>query len=159
VYFLSHTFSQRSSFLTYRGIIKYLPPFVVKRVKLKSPLLQYWRLFIHHLAFSNSSDLFVAELLLYHISIHIERRFGSVKFAVGIFAIVQERRWSWSFTVICTDINTGVHCDGILLAFTLSPCRPQLHLFWSFSSHLQHPVSIRTHCSIVLPIPHLRGPI
>jgi len=49
-------------------------------------LFQYWRLFVHHLAFSNSSDLFVAELLLYSVAVHIERQFGSVKFAS--FALV-----------------------------------------------------------------------
>ncbi|KIJ69871.1 hypothetical protein HYDPIDRAFT_171835 [Hydnomerulius pinastri MD-312] len=42
---------------------------------------QYWRLLTHHLAFSNSSDLLLAELLLYGVGINIERQFGSVKFA------------------------------------------------------------------------------
>ncbi|KAH8118396.1 hypothetical protein DFH11DRAFT_1502788 [Phellopilus nigrolimitatus] len=41
----------------------------------------YWRLFIHHIAFSNSSELLLAEILLYNISIPIERLFGSAKFA------------------------------------------------------------------------------
>jgi len=47
---------------------------------------QYWRLLVHQLAFSNSSDLFVAELALYNVAVHIERQFGSVKFAS--FALV-----------------------------------------------------------------------
>ncbi|EKM79962.1 hypothetical protein AGABI1DRAFT_99583 [Agaricus bisporus var. burnettii JB137-S8] len=42
---------------------------------------QYWRLVTQYLAFQNSSDLFLAGLLLYNVGIHIERRFGSVKFA------------------------------------------------------------------------------
>ncbi|KAH9482308.1 Rhomboid-like protein 20 [Psilocybe cubensis] len=46
---------------------------------------QYWRLFIHHLAFSNSSDLLLAVLLLYNVGIHIERQFGSVKYASFVF--------------------------------------------------------------------------
>lgn len=47
---------------------------------------QYWRLFSHSLAFTNSSDLFIAEVLMYNVGIQIERYFGSVKFAS--FAIV-----------------------------------------------------------------------
>ncbi|KAL5527445.1 hypothetical protein ACEPAG_6236 [Sanghuangporus baumii] len=42
---------------------------------------QYWRLLIHHLAFSNSSELLLAEILLYNVSIPIERIFGSSKFS------------------------------------------------------------------------------
>jgi membrane associated rhomboid family serine protease len=44
---------------------------------------QYWRLFIHHLAYNNSSDLFLAELLFYNLGTTIERRFGSLKFSVS----------------------------------------------------------------------------
>jgi len=47
---------------------------------------QYWRLFLHHSAFSSSSDVFIAELLLYNAGVEIERQFGSVKFAS--FALV-----------------------------------------------------------------------
>ncbi|KAF4575236.1 hypothetical protein EYR40_005028 [Pleurotus pulmonarius] len=42
---------------------------------------QYWRLGLHHFAFSNSSDLFLALLVLYSTGVVIERRFGSIKFA------------------------------------------------------------------------------
>jgi len=42
---------------------------------------QYWRLSTHHFACANSSDLFLTELLLYNVAVHIERTFGSVKFA------------------------------------------------------------------------------
>lgn len=48
-------------------------------------LEQYWRLFVHHLACASSSDLFVVELLLYNAAVHIERAFGTVKYAVNIF--------------------------------------------------------------------------
>jgi len=47
---------------------------------------QYWRLATHHVAFSSSSDLLLAELLFYNVGINVERQFGSVKFAS--FAIV-----------------------------------------------------------------------
>ncbi|KAF7352293.1 DSC E3 ubiquitin ligase complex subunit 2 [Mycena venus] len=47
---------------------------------------QYWRLGVHHLAFSSSSELFIAEILLYNIGIQIERQFGTLKFAS--FAII-----------------------------------------------------------------------
>ncbi|KAF7967991.1 hypothetical protein HWV62_32403 [Athelia sp. TMB] len=42
---------------------------------------QYWRLLAHQLAFADSSDLFVAELVLWHVGVHVERQFGSLKYA------------------------------------------------------------------------------
>ncbi|KAJ7771042.1 hypothetical protein DFH07DRAFT_239395 [Mycena maculata] len=47
---------------------------------------QYWRLGVHHFAFSNSSDLFIAEIILYNIAVQIERQFGTLKFAS--FAVI-----------------------------------------------------------------------
>ncbi|KAK2465984.1 hypothetical protein APHAL10511_001625 [Amanita phalloides] len=47
---------------------------------------QYWRLFLHHLAFSNSTDLFIAEILFFNVGVPVERQFGSVKYAS--FAII-----------------------------------------------------------------------
>jgi hypothetical protein len=47
-------------------------------------LLQYWRLVVHHTAFSNSSELFVWELILYNIGIIIAWQFGGVKYAVSL---------------------------------------------------------------------------
>jgi len=41
---------------------------------------------VHHLAFSNSSDLFLGVVILYNVGVQIERQFGSVKFAS--FALV-----------------------------------------------------------------------
>lgn len=45
-------------------------------------LCQWWRLITSQLAFTNSSDLFLAELVLYNVSVTLERVFGSSKFAV-----------------------------------------------------------------------------
>jgi len=47
---------------------------------------QYWRLFSHHLACSSFSDLFITELIIFHVGVHIERLYGSVKFTS--FALV-----------------------------------------------------------------------
>ncbi|KIL70342.1 hypothetical protein M378DRAFT_156458 [Amanita muscaria Koide BX008] len=47
---------------------------------------QYWRLFLHHVAFSNSTDLFLAEVLLFNVGVLVERQFGSVKYAS--FAVI-----------------------------------------------------------------------
>ncbi|KAF9509859.1 hypothetical protein BS47DRAFT_1300897 [Hydnum rufescens UP504] len=40
---------------------------------------QYWRLLTHQLVVGNSSELLVLELLLYNVSLHIERSFGGPK--------------------------------------------------------------------------------
>lgn len=47
-------------------------------------LVQYWRFFGHHVVFSNSSELFLWELLVYNIGVSIERQFGCVKYAVRV---------------------------------------------------------------------------
>ncbi|KAJ7755862.1 hypothetical protein B0H16DRAFT_1539922 [Mycena metata] len=62
---------------------------------------QYWRLGAHHLAFSSSSDLFIAEILLYNISIPIERQFGTLKFA--------------SFAIISTLLATVLEFVSLIL--------------------------------------------
>ncbi|KAJ7865697.1 hypothetical protein B0H13DRAFT_2203301 [Mycena leptocephala] len=62
---------------------------------------QYWRLGVHHLAFSNSSELFIAEILLYNIGIPIERQFGTLKFA--------------SFTIISTLLATLLEFLSLIL--------------------------------------------
>ncbi|KAF7294165.1 CUE domain-containing protein [Mycena chlorophos] len=46
-----------------------------------SQYYQYWRLPLHHLAFSSSGELFVGEILLFNTAIQVERQFGSQKFA------------------------------------------------------------------------------
>jgi hypothetical protein len=45
--------------------------------------MQYWRLLVHHAAFSNSSELFLWELILYNTGVDVERQFGGVKYAVS----------------------------------------------------------------------------
>lgn len=77
----------RSSFLTSLGIIKFVQvcfPSHEPSADVVDTLVQYWRLLVHHLAFSNSSDLLLAEILLYNVSIPIERMFGTSKFAVSV---------------------------------------------------------------------------
>ncbi|KAF8514861.1 hypothetical protein BU17DRAFT_76978 [Hysterangium stoloniferum] len=51
---------------------------------------QYWRLISHHLACTNSSELFITQLILYNSSVIIERQFGSVKYAsfITVSAVV-----------------------------------------------------------------------
>ncbi|THV08140.1 hypothetical protein K435DRAFT_641439 [Dendrothele bispora CBS 962.96] len=46
---------------------------------------QYWRLLAHNVAFSNSSDLFIAEILFYNAAVQVERHFGTHKFASFVF--------------------------------------------------------------------------
>lgn len=43
---------------------------------------QLWRLLSCHLAFANSAELFVAALLLFYVSLPVERNLGSLKYAV-----------------------------------------------------------------------------
>jgi len=62
---------------------------------------QYWRLGVHHLAFSSSSELFIAEILFYNIGIQIERQFGTLKFA--------------SFAVITTLLATLLEFLSLIL--------------------------------------------
>ncbi|KAF8760235.1 Rhomboid family [Rhizoctonia solani] len=53
--------------LTYHGTIKPHPP-------------QYWRLLTNQLAFTNSSELLLGQIILYNVAIGIERTFGSHKY-------------------------------------------------------------------------------
>ncbi|KAH8835176.1 hypothetical protein DL96DRAFT_1573183 [Flagelloscypha sp. PMI_526] len=48
---------------------------------------QYWRLFAHHFAFADSSDVFLVEILLFSISAPVERQFGSWKFSSFILLV------------------------------------------------------------------------
>ncbi|SCV72427.1 BQ2448_3964 [Microbotryum intermedium] len=47
---------------------------------------QWWRLLTHQIAFANSSELFIATLLLYFTSVPVERSLGSHKYASFLFA-------------------------------------------------------------------------
>ncbi|KAJ3835041.1 hypothetical protein F5878DRAFT_664230 [Lentinula raphanica] len=62
---------------------------------------QYWRLALHNIAFANSSDLFLAELILFQDGIQVERCFGSLKFA--------------SFLVVSTLLSTLLEFISLLL--------------------------------------------
>lgn len=44
---------------------------------------QYWRLFAHHFAYTNSSELLLGALLLFFTSPAVERTLGSTKYAVS----------------------------------------------------------------------------
>ncbi|KAI0303978.1 hypothetical protein BC826DRAFT_980734 [Russula brevipes] len=77
---------------------------------------QYWRLLVHHAAFSNSSELFLWELILYNIGISIERQFGGVKYA--------------SFLVVSTLLVTVLELLSLLVlhrvgsSFNIIPSGP-----------------------------------
>ncbi|KAI9513286.1 hypothetical protein F5148DRAFT_288017 [Russula earlei] len=77
---------------------------------------QYWRLLSHHAAFSNSSELFLWELILYNIGVNIERQFGGVKYA--------------SFLVVSTLLVTVLELLSLLVfhqfdsAFNIIPSGP-----------------------------------
>jgi membrane associated rhomboid family serine protease len=75
--------SRNSWFLIFLGIIRYAGVLIALCCATDLEL-QYWRLLVHHGAYTNSSDLFLAELLFYNLGTVVERRFGSVKFAVSI---------------------------------------------------------------------------
>ncbi|TRM67825.1 hypothetical protein BD626DRAFT_626221 [Schizophyllum amplum] len=62
---------------------------------------QYWRLGAHHLAFTSSSDLFLAVLLFFYVGVEVERQFGSVKFS--------------SFALIATLVATLLELSALLL--------------------------------------------
>lgn len=66
---------------------------------------QYWRLIVHHTAFSNSSELFLWELILYNIGVNIERQFGGVKYA--------------SFLVVSTLLVTVLELLSLLVLHQL----------------------------------------
>ncbi|EIW76228.1 hypothetical protein CONPUDRAFT_64722 [Coniophora puteana RWD-64-598 SS2] len=62
---------------------------------------QYWRLVAQNAAFANSSDLLVAEFLLFNAGIHVERMFGTCKFA--------------SFAVVTMLMSTLMEFLGLLI--------------------------------------------
>ncbi|KAK4050530.1 hypothetical protein OIO90_004997 [Microbotryomycetes sp. JL221] len=64
---------------------------------------QVWRLASHHLAFANSSDLFISVLLLYYTGVSVERNFGSHKFA--------------SFLLVTTAMSTVLELVTLVLGF------------------------------------------
>ncbi|KAM0749836.1 hypothetical protein T439DRAFT_302814 [Meredithblackwellia eburnea MCA 4105] len=75
---------------------------------------QLWRLVVHHFAFANSSELFLAILLLSYTAMPVERAFGSVKFA--------------SFLVVVMGMSTVMETVALLMGqrigFTKIPAGP-----------------------------------
>ncbi|KAI5828491.1 hypothetical protein K523DRAFT_307149 [Schizophyllum commune Tattone D] len=62
---------------------------------------QYWRLGAHHLAFTSSTDLFIAVLLFFYVGVEVERQFGSIKYG--------------SFALVATLISTLLEFSALLL--------------------------------------------
>jgi len=62
---------------------------------------QYWRLALHNMAFANSSDLFIAELIFFQNGVQVERCFGSLKFA--------------SFILVSTLLSTLLEFIALIL--------------------------------------------
>jgi hypothetical protein len=92
---------------------------------------------VHYLAFSNSSDLFIAQLVMYNAGIQVERQFGSVKFAVSTTLLTsQDLTHGIVMTVICSSIDDPVYCVGVSIVVVVSPCRPEPHRYGSFSTYL-----------------------
>jgi len=49
---------------------------------------QFWRILTHHAACSTSADLLLTVLILWHTSVAVERRFGTVKYASYLIVVV-----------------------------------------------------------------------
>lgn len=73
---------------------------------------QYWRLVTHFLAFANSSELFLAEILLYNSAVPVERQFGSVKF--GVRSLYSR---SYSISAYCQSFVVVSILISIILEF------------------------------------------
>ncbi|KAF7294161.1 CUE domain-containing protein [Mycena chlorophos] len=92
-----------------------------------SQYYQYWRLPLHHLAFSSSGELFVGEILLFNTAIQVERQFGSQKFA--------------SFVVLSLALSTLFSFISLLLIplrlLTCLPPGPHALLFSTLYQHVR----------------------
>ncbi|KAI0053710.1 hypothetical protein FA95DRAFT_1552211 [Auriscalpium vulgare] len=80
---------------------------------------QYWRLLTHNITYSNSSELFVWEMLMFNLGVSIERQFGGVKYA--------------SYLVISTVLSTALELVTLLafhqLGFNSIPAGPTALVF------------------------------
>ncbi|WWD15788.1 hypothetical protein CI109_100212 [Kwoniella shandongensis] len=61
---------------------------------------QFWRIATHPLAFANSTELLMGELLLYNVGVGIERAFGSRKYASSVLVSSLLSTFIASFTII-----------------------------------------------------------
>ncbi|KAI0005120.1 hypothetical protein BJV74DRAFT_875657 [Russula compacta] len=101
---------------------------------------QYWRLLVHHTAFSNSSELFLWELILYNIGVSIERQFGGVKYAsflvvstllvtaLELPSLLALHRFGSSFNVIPSG-PVGLAFSLVYQYFSLVPATYQFRIF------------------------------
>ncbi|KDQ64190.1 hypothetical protein JAAARDRAFT_218868 [Jaapia argillacea MUCL 33604] len=107
---------------------------------------QYWRLLVHHLAYSNSSDLFLAELLLYNVGVHIERAFGSVKFAsFALVSILLSTILEFLALLLFSGVGLNyIHSGPTTLVFSIlyqySRLIPSAYLFRVFGVPLSNKV-------------------
>ncbi|KAF9579610.1 hypothetical protein BGW38_004064 [Lunasporangiospora selenospora] len=74
---------------------------------------QFWRLIASHFAFSTSTEVFFAGLLLYHLRA-IERLFGPAKYISFLFVS----------GVICTLLNIAVLVTGSTIGLNVLPAGP-----------------------------------
>ncbi|KAF7294159.1 CUE domain-containing protein [Mycena chlorophos] len=101
--------------------------FVVPMAPTLAKTAQYWRLPLHHLAFSSSGELFVGEILLFNTAIQVERQFGSQKFA--------------SFVVLSLALSTLFSFISLLLIplrlLAYLPPGPHALLFSTLYQHVR----------------------
>ncbi|KAF8165706.1 hypothetical protein B0H34DRAFT_647781 [Crassisporium funariophilum] len=105
---------------------------------------QYWRLLSHHLAFTNSSDLFVAELILYNVGVQIERQFGSLKYASFVFVSILVATLLEFMTLILfhraglNHISMGLSVLVFSILYQYSRIVPPLYTFRIFGLSLNN---------------------
>jgi len=84
-------------------------------------IIQYWRLISHQLAFSNSADFFLAQLLLYSVGRHVERQFGSVKYAaslpIKLLVKSDDLHWLQSFIFVSLLLATLLQFITVILFY------------------------------------------
>lgn len=119
---------------------------------------QYWRLLTNQLAFTNSSELFLCQILLYNVAVGIERTFGSLKYFVSQFPLTcaLTPKVLNATQVVLTRICIGIHTTQLyIVAAILSPGR-QLHSFWTSTHYFLYNLPIPTYSSLCIQLPHTR---
>ncbi|EFP84137.2 hypothetical protein PGT21_033625 [Puccinia graminis f. sp. tritici] len=66
---------------------------------------QFWRILTHHTACSNSADLFLIVLILWNVSVTVERRFGTVKYA--------------SYLIVTVVVGSLLELMGLLISHSI----------------------------------------
>lgn len=108
----------------------------------KTEVSKYWRLFFHHLACSSFSDLFITELILFNVGIHVERLFGSVKFAVSRVIFHVAAFLTRRFQVLRRCLITAFYDFRVCCVVAFQQAWPELCPTWPHGRTVQHPVSI-----------------